>query len=71
MEGDLLEYVRKRFAITEEEWMSIMSRPVRTYRDYKTYKKRFELFRPVFGILANRGLVAESFFLKYCFPQET
>ena len=71
MEEDLLEYVRKRFAITEEEWMSVMSRQARTYRDYKTYKKRFELFRPVFGMLANRGLVAESFFLKYCFPQET
>jgi len=45
-----------------------MNAPKKTYRDYKTYKKRFELFRPLFYILAKSNLVPMSFYLKYCFP---
>ena len=40
----------------------------RTFRDFKTYKKRFERLRPFFKILANLNLVTMSFYLKYCFP---
>lgn len=71
IEGDLLEYVRKRFGMSEETWSGVMAEQPRTYRDYRTYKKRFEAFRPVFARLVSSGKVPESFYLKYCFPQES
>jgi hypothetical protein len=45
-----------------------MNGPKRNFRDFKTYKKRFENLRPLFKILAKANLVPMSFYLKYCFP---
>jgi hypothetical protein len=45
-----------------------MSSPNRTFRDFRTYKRRFERLRPLFAVLARRNLVPMSFYLKYCFP---
>jgi hypothetical protein len=70
MEANLLEYVRKRFGIDEVEWLRIMTARPRSYLDYRTYKKRFEMFRPVFAQLVSSGRVPASFYLKYCFPQK-
>jgi hypothetical protein len=65
---ELVAYVKKRLALTDDEYLSIMSGPVRTWRDFKTYKKRFEYLRPFFYMLAKSNLVPMSFYLKYCFP---
>jgi len=64
----LIEYVKKRLDFTDAEYEGIMNGPKRTFRDFKTYKKRFERLRPLFRILANANLVPMSFYLKYCFP---
>ena len=42
--------------------------PKRTFRDFRTYKRRFERLRPLFFLLARANLVPMSFYLKYCFP---
>lgn len=68
LEPELINYVKKRLKIGDEEFNQLMNAPKKTYRDYKTYKKRFELFRPLFYILAKANLVPMSFYLKYCFP---
>lgn len=68
LEPELINYVKKRLKISDEEFNQLMNAPKKTYRDYKTYKKRFELFRPLFYILAKSNLVPMSFYLKYCFP---
>lgn len=68
MEKDLLENMYKRLNFTKEEFFEILNEPVKTFRDYPTYKKRFELLRPLFKILAKANLVPMSFYLKYCFP---
>ncbi len=60
--------LKKRLKISDEEFNQLMNAPKKTYRDYKTYKKRFEFFRPLFYILAKSNLVPMSFYLKYCFP---
>lgn len=67
-DNELVEYVKKRLGFSDEEYVAIMSGPQKTFRDYKTYKKRFERLRPLFKILANMNLVPMSFYLKYCFP---
>lgn len=68
IEIDLLNYVLKRFEMDEGQFWSVMARPKKFYTDYPTYKKRFEIFRPLFYVLAKSNLVPMSFYLKYCFP---
>ena len=68
LEDNMLEYVLKRFQMSEADFWSKMEEPPRDYTDYKTYKRRFETMRPLFSILADANLVPRSFYLKYCFP---
>jgi N-acetyl sugar amidotransferase len=65
---ELVNYVKKRLEISDAEYASIMTGPIRTWRDFRTYKKRFERLRPMFHVLAKANLVPMSFYLKYCFP---
>jgi hypothetical protein len=66
---ELVAYVKKRLGLSDEEYSRLMSAPLRSHRDFKTYKRRFELLRPMFFLLARANLVPMSFYLKYCFPQ--
>lgn len=65
---ELIEYVKKRVGFSEMEFESCMRGPKRTFRDFHTYKKRFERLRPLFHVLAKANLVPMTFYLKYCFP---
>jgi len=65
---ELEEYVKKRLGVSDVEFLNIMNGPRKSFRDYKTYKNRFEKLRPLFSILAKVNLVPMSFYLKYCFP---
>ena len=67
IEDGLKAYFMKRIGVNEVEYQRIMSSPPKSWRDYPTYKKRFELLRPLFAILAKANLVPTSFYLKYCF----
>ena len=68
LEEGLIDYTKKRLKLSDDEFNSIMKGSIRHWSDYKTYKKRFEMFRPLFLILAKANLVPTSFYLKYCFP---
>lgn len=66
---DLIQYVIKRLGITIEEYYEVMNNGIKNdWTMYKTYKKRFELWRPFFSIMAKLNRVPMSFYLKYCFP---
>jgi len=65
---ELIEYVKKRTGFTDDEYEKVMSGPKRTFREFKTYKKRFEILRPLFYVLAKFKLVPMTFYTKYCFP---
>lgn len=67
---ELLSYFRKRLQLTEEQFQEIMERPTKSFRDFKTYKQRFERLRPLFYILAKRNLVPWSFYRKYTSKEE-
>jgi hypothetical protein len=66
----LIDYVKKRVDISDAQYHQIMSGPIRTWRNFYTYKKRFERLRPLFYLLAKANLVPTSFYLKYCFPEK-
>jgi N-acetyl sugar amidotransferase len=65
---ELVDYIKKRLGLSDAEYESIMKGPRRSFRDYKTYKQRFERLRPIFFLLAKFNLVTTSFYMKYCFP---
>ena len=65
MEDDLLEYFKKRLNVTDEEFESTMRGPIKSFRDYPTYKSLFEKLRPFFYVMAKMNLVPMSFYIKY------
>jgi N-acetyl sugar amidotransferase len=68
LENELLTYFKKRLQISDDEFDRIMAIPPKSWNEFPTYKKRFEIMRPLFYILAKKNLVPMSFYLKYCFP---
>lgn len=68
LEPELLLYFKKRLGLGDEEFDRIMKLPPKSWKDYPTYKKRFELLRPMFKVLVKKNIVTMSFYLKYCFP---
>ena len=64
----LLQFVLKRINMTEDQLFFYTNGVKRNWRDFKTYKKRFELFRPVFFYLLKKNRITHSFYVKYCFP---
>jgi N-acetyl sugar amidotransferase len=65
MEEGLLDYFKKRMRFSDAEFVEALRRPNKTFRDYPTYKKRFERLRPFFYVLAKANLVPMSFYTKY------
>ena len=70
IEDELKSYICKRLEITEGELENFLSPGGRNWREFKTYKKRFERLRPLFYLFAKANMVPMSFYLKYCFPIE-
>jgi hypothetical protein len=68
IEPELLSYFKKRLNLSDEEYEYKMKEPPKYWWEFPTYKKRFELLRPLFFVLAKSNLVPMSFYLKYCFP---
>lgn len=68
---ELVEYFINRLGLTREEYDNVMNKPPTFWWSYPTYKKRFEMLRPMFRILAKANIVPMSFYLKYCFPVDT
>jgi N-acetyl sugar amidotransferase len=69
-EGILTE-IRKRLGFSVEEFDFLLNQPNKSFRDYKTYKRRFEKLRFLFFLLSKANLVPMSFYLKYTkkYPQ--
>ena len=40
-----------------EEYKAYYDAPKQTFRDFKTYKKRFEMLRPLFYLFANANFM--------------
>jgi hypothetical protein len=70
IEPELVDYFKKRLGFSDEEYNLIMNGERKNFRDYKTYKRRFERLRPLFYILAKASLVPMSFYIKYTSKSE-
>jgi N-acetyl sugar amidotransferase len=71
VDPELIEYVKKRMGLSAEAYNEVMTNGVkRSWRDFKTYKQRFEKWRPFFHAMAKLNRVPMSFYLKYCFPMK-
>lgn len=62
---ELRDFFIKRIGITLQEYKLVMQGEQKTYKDFKTYKSRFERLRPLFYLLMKAGLVPYSFYIKY------
>ena len=70
IEPGLEEYFRKRMGLTLDEYQDIMNADGKYWHEFYTYKKRFELLKPMFYICLKLKLIPESFYRKYCYPLE-
>ncbi len=50
IEEELISYFKKRLCISDKEYEDIMNSKPKFWYNYPTYKKRFELLRPIFLI---------------------
>ena len=64
-DSSILEEVKKRLSLTNEEFNGIMNLPKKTYCDYKTYKQTFERIKWLFWVMYKLDLVPKSFYMKY------
>ena len=62
---EILKLVKMRLGFNDQEFEDLFSQPTRTWRDFKTYKRRFERLRPLFWAMMKAQLVPKSFYMKY------
>lgn len=70
IEEELVSYFKKRLNLSDDLYEAVMKGKAKSWKDYPTYKKRFEAMRGIFYLLARVNLVPMSFYLKYCFPSK-
>jgi imidazoleglycerol phosphate synthase cyclase subunit len=63
---ELIALVKNRLHLDDARFDELMNLPQKTYRDYHTYKQRFEAFRPIFWVLYKMNRVPKSFYVKFC-----
>ena len=63
---NLLRHVIKRLKLTEEELDNIMKLPIKSYKDYDTYKSYFVENKEMFKEMAQKEYIPWTFYYKYC-----
>lgn len=63
---DIVERVKKRLELTSDEFVELMSLPIKTYQDFRSYKRTFKKLRPFFYLMAKLNKIPWSFYEKYC-----
>jgi len=61
----ILNEIKKRLRLSDEQFEKIMAAPNATYADYQTHKKLFEKLKPVFYFLYKANMVPRSFYTKF------
>lgn len=62
---ELVEMIKRRWKLSNEDFVALMTLPIKKYTDYKTYKPLFEKLRPFFYLMAKMELIPWSFYIKY------
>lgn len=61
-----VDKVKNYLEIDDDTFRKIMEQPIKTYRDFPTYKSQFETDEPFWREMYKIGRVPKSFYLKYC-----
>lgn len=67
-DAEIIAMVKKRLGFSDDEFDAVMALPKRDYREFATYKRRFERLRPLFWLLWKLNRVPKSFYEKFCKP---
>jgi imidazole glycerol phosphate synthase subunit HisF len=67
-DAEIIAMVKKRLGFSDDEFDAVMALPKRNYREFATYKQRFERLRPLFWLLWKMNRVPKSFYEKFCKP---
>ena len=65
LDGNFIDDVLKRLDLSKEQFDNIINLPIKSYRDYETYKDFFVKNREMFRGMAEKGLIPVTFFEKY------
>ena len=66
IDSSQLHYVINRLGFNEAEFELLMRLPMKDFKDFRTYKKYFELSKPFFYLLMKFDKVPLSFYEKFC-----
>ena len=62
---EIVQLVKKRMGLSTREFVELMKVPKKSYRDFDSYKRTFEMMRPFFYLMAKWDLIPWSFYIKY------
>lgn len=65
IESYIIDEVKKRLNLTDEQFNEILKMPIKTYRDYETYHDYFRKNKEMFKKFLDDGLIPETFYKKY------
>lgn len=63
---EILAEVKQRLDLTDGEFEDILNAPIRTHKEFKTYRPYFKLLKPFFWLMYKMNRVPYSFYKKYC-----
>ena len=69
-DAEIVDMVKKRLNLSDQPFHDLLSAPIKSYRDYETYKPTFEKLRPFFYLMAKMELIPWSFYIKYTSKDE-
>lgn len=65
LEDEIISLVKKRLGLSDVEFERLMTMPHKTFRDFRTYKRTFEIMRPFFWLMYKLERIPKSFYDKY------
>jgi len=65
IDEEIIEEVKKRLQISDDELDQILKDPIKTHNDYETYQKTFKKYRNRFQKAVEENLIPKTFFEKY------
>jgi len=66
----LMREILEAVNFTGDQFYDIMRLPLKSYRDFETYKKTFERMNLLFWVMYKMSLIPKSFYLKYASKEE-
>jgi len=66
VDKDFVDKFLKRLRMDKREFYKCLIKKNQSYKDFKTYKKTFERYKPFFWLMYKWYLVPKSFYEKYC-----